>query len=228
MKPEAGQRKRRGRPAGQAGDTRERIIAATRQVYGEHGTHGTTVALILKQADVSRPTFYKYFSSAVDVIDVIVRDCNEEVERLFVKVFEQPQKAFYDYLPVALSGYLNWGRSLGALMEARFRELHDLSSPVSRYRDEHNQRIVRIIHDSMVEHGRTPPDDLALTSLVQGIEHLGYQFCVQAEHTEMPRYIQVMGRLCIAMLGDRHDWQEMMASPFFSRLLGLEESDADG
>jgi AcrR family transcriptional regulator len=182
------------------------------------------VALILKQAQVSRPTFYKYFSSAVDVIDDIVRLCNEDVERLFVKVFQQPQKEFYDYLPMALSGYLNWGRSQGLLMEARFRELHDLSSPVSRYRDEHNQRIVAILHDSMVKHGRTPPDDLALTSLVQGIEHLGYQFCMQAEHTEMPRYIEVMGRLCIAMLGNRHDWQEMMASPFFSRLLGLEES----
>ncbi|MED5389543.1 MAG: TetR/AcrR family transcriptional regulator [Pseudomonadota bacterium] len=225
MKPEAGQKKKRGRPAGQAGNTRARILQAARQVYGEHGTYGTTVALILKQAGVSRPTFYKYFSSALDVIDVIVRDCNEEVEQLFVKVFEQPQKAFYDYLPVALSGYLNWGRSLGPLMEARFRELHDLSSPVSRYRDDHNRRIVRILHDSMIEHGRTPPDDLALTSLVQGIEHLGYQFCMQAEHTEMPRYIQVMGRLCIAMLGDRNDWQDMMASAFFSRLLGLEESD---
>ena len=160
----------------------------------------------------------------MDVIDEIIRDCNEDVERLFVKVFEQPQKEFYDYLPMALSGYLNWGRSKGLLMEARFRELHDRSSPVSRYRDEHNRRIVAILHDSMVKHGRTPPGDLALTSLVQGIEHLGYQFCMQAEHTEMPHYIQVMGRLCIAMLGNRHDWQEMMASPFFSRLLGLEES----
>ncbi|MGJ3254886.1 MAG: TetR/AcrR family transcriptional regulator [Alcanivorax sp.] len=224
MQSDSGQRRRRGRPAGKTGDTRERILEAAREVYGEHGTYGTTVALILKQADVSRPTFYKYFSSAVDVIDEIIRDCNEDVERLFVKVFEQPQKEFYDYLPMALSGYLNWGRSKGLLMEARFRELYDRSSPVSRYRDEHNRRIVAILHDSMVKHGRTPPGDLALTTLVQGIEHLGYQFCMQAEHTEMPHYIQVMGRLCIAMLGNRHDWQEMMASPFFSRLLGLEES----
>ena len=224
MQSDSGQKRRRGRPVGKTGDTRERILEAAREVYGEHGTYGTTVALILKQADVSRPTFYKYFSSAVDVIDEIIRDCNEDVERLFVKVFEQPQKEFYDYLPMALSGYLNWGRSKGLLMEARFRELHNRSSPVSRYRDEHNRRIVAILHDSMVKHGRTPPGDLALTSLVQGIEHLGYQFCMQAEHTEMPHYIQVMGRLCIAMLGNRHDWQEMMASPFFSRLLGLEES----
>ncbi|WP_062816345.1 TetR/AcrR family transcriptional regulator [Alcanivorax sp. NBRC 102024] len=227
MEPAAGQKKRRGRPAGKTADTRERIIDAAREVYGEHGTYGTTVALILKQAQVSRPTFYKYFSSAVDVIDEVVRQCNQEVEQLFVRIFEQPQKEFYDYLPMALSGYLNWGRSQGLLMEARFRELHDRSSPVSRYRDEHNRRIASTLHSSMVRHGRTPPDDLALTSLVQGIEHLGYQFCMQAEHTEMPRYIEVMGRLCIAMLGNRHDWQEMMASPFFSRLLGLEENESE-
>ena len=123
---------------------------------------------------MSRPTFYKYFSSAVDVIDEVVRQCNQEVEQLFVRIFEQPQKEFYDYLPMALSGYLNWGRSQGLLMEARFRELHDRSSPVSRYRDEHNRRIASTLHGSMVRHGRTPPDDLALTSLVQGIEHLAF------------------------------------------------------
>lgn len=223
MKPAIGQKKRSGRPSGNAGDTRKRIVDAAREVYGVHGTYGTTVALILRRAQVSRPTFYKYFSSAVDAIDEVVNQCNKELERLFVKTFEQPQEEFYDYLPIALSGYLNWGRSLGLLMEARFRELHDRSSPVSLYRDDHNRRIVAILRDSMIQHGRVPPDDLALTSLVQGIEYLGYQFCVQAEHTEMPRYIEVMGRLCVAMLGDRNDWQEMMASSFFSRLLGLQE-----
>ena len=94
MEPASGQKKRRGRPAGKTADTRERIVDAAREVYGEHGTYGTTVALILKQAQVSRPTFYKYFSSAVDVIDEVVRQCNQEVEQLFVRIFEQPQKEF--------------------------------------------------------------------------------------------------------------------------------------
>jgi AcrR family transcriptional regulator len=46
MEPASGQKKRRGRPAGKTADTRERIIDAAREVYGEHGTYGTTVALI--------------------------------------------------------------------------------------------------------------------------------------------------------------------------------------
>lgn len=216
---------RRGSPAGKNGKaeaTRARILAAGRSVYGKQGIHGTTVQRILKEAGISRPTFYKYFASSAEVIDDIVQSCNAEVEGLFLKVFAQPQKAFYDYLPMALSGYLNWGRSLGPLMTARFRELHDLSSPVSRYRDAHNQRIVTILHDAMQAHGRTPPDGLALETLVQGIEHLGYQFCAEAEHTDMPRYITVMARLCVSMLGKREDWDAMLASPFFSRLMALE------
>lgn len=218
---------RRGRPAGKTGKgeaTRARIVLAARAVYGEQGTHGTTVQRILKEAGVSRPTFYKYFASVPEVIDEIVQACNAEVEGLFVKVFAQPQQAFYDYLPMALSGYLNWGRSLGPLMTTRFRELHDLSSPVSRHRDGHNDRIVNILHEAMVKHGRTPADVLALKTLVQGIEHLGYQFCTEAEHTEMPRYIAVMARLCVSMIGNREDWEAMLASPFFSRLMGLGES----
>ena len=215
---------RRGSVAGnsKAEATRARILAAGRTVYGEQGMHGTTVQRILKVAGISRPTFYKYFASAPEVIDEIVQSCNTEVEGLFLKVFAQPQSAFYDYLPVALRGYLNWGRSLGPLMIARFRELHDVSSPVSRYRDAHNERIVMILHEAMQAHGRTPPDSLALKTLVQGIEHLGYQFCAEAEHTDMPRYITVMARLCVSMLGQREDWEAMLASPFFSRLMALE------
>ena len=138
-----GAAQRRGGVAGnsKAEATRARILAAGRTVYGEQGMHGTTVQRILKEAGISRPTFYKYFASAPEVIDEIVQSCNAEVEGLFVKVFAQPQKAFYDYLPMALSGYLNWGRSLGPLMIARFRELHDVSSPVSRYRDAHNSAL---------------------------------------------------------------------------------------
>jgi len=217
---------RRGRPPGKTGkgeETRARILLATRTVYGEQGTNGTTVQRILKAAGVSRPTFYKYFASVPEVIDEIVQACNAEVEGLFLKVFAQPQKTFYDYLLIALSGYLNWGRSQGPLMTTRFRELHDLSSPVSRHRDVHNQRIVTILHEAMVKHGRTPADVLALTTLVQGIEHLGYQFCTEAEHTDMPRYIAIMARLCVSMIGNRDDWQAMLASPFFSRLMALEE-----
>jgi len=215
-------RRRRGRPAAGKKEIRNEILEAARQVYGRHGVYGATVLLILEEAGVSRPTFYKYFSSVLDVIDEIVRACNAEAESLFVKVFEQPQKDFYDYLPIALSGYLNWGRSLGPLMEARFRELHDRSSPVSKYRDEHNRRIMETVRQAAVAHGHQEPEQLALTALVQGIEHLGYQFCVMADHTEMQAYLKVMGRLCISMLGDRGDWQRMLESPYYSRLLGLD------
>jgi AcrR family transcriptional regulator len=216
--------RKRGRPPGKAFDTRERLLAATRIVYGQRGIHSTTVEMILEEAGVSRPTFYKYFASAREAIELVVVSMNDDVEALLAKIFTTEQKRYYDYLPMVLSGYLNWGRAQGTLMQARFRELHDTTSPVCTHRTAHNLRIMNMIATMMIGHGAPRPSDVALSSLVHSIEFLGYQFCVAADHSEMPIYMQVMARNAFAMLGTREDWEAAMDDAFYARLLGLERA----
>ena len=206
--------KRRGRPAGSTGTrTREKIINATREVYSQKGIHGTTVELILEAANISRPTFYKYFSSAREAVEAVVEGCNREVEELFSGVFRIPMDSVTSYLPLLLVSYLNWGRSQGKLMETRFRELHDLSSPVGILRTAHNERVIGIVSNFLIADGRPRPSLVSLRAVVNCIEYMAHLFCTTATQEEMPEYVQAMSRVCIALLGNEADWRLLMVEP---------------
>ncbi|MEX0605569.1 MAG: helix-turn-helix domain-containing protein [Marinobacter sp.] len=200
---------------------RTRILDATREVYSERGFHGTTVELILDSAGISRPTFYKYFSSSREAVDAVDLLCHEELEAVFAEIFSVRRDSAVQYLPVVLAAYLNWGRSLGKLMETRFRELHDLNSPVGIHRTEHNKRLTGLLSDMLVADGRPVPERVALKALLNSVEYLGHQFCKNAGPEEMPAYLRTMGRVCLALLGNEADWQMIKSDPDLSDALGF-------
>ncbi|SEH85597.1 regulatory protein, tetR family [Mycolicibacterium rutilum] len=52
--------------------TRERILAATATVLGRHGMTKLSLSEVAAQAQVSRPTLYRWFASKRDLLDAFV------------------------------------------------------------------------------------------------------------------------------------------------------------
>ncbi|GAT09998.1 TetR/AcrR family transcriptional regulator [Mycolicibacterium novocastrense] len=52
--------------------TRERILAATAEVLGRHGMTKLSLSEVALQAQVSRPTLYRWFASKRDLLDAFV------------------------------------------------------------------------------------------------------------------------------------------------------------
>ncbi|WP_369816623.1 TetR/AcrR family transcriptional regulator [Mycobacterium sp. E740] len=52
--------------------TRERILAATAEVLGRHGMTKLSLSEVATQAQVSRPTLYRWFASKRDLLDAFV------------------------------------------------------------------------------------------------------------------------------------------------------------
>ncbi len=52
--------------------TRERILAATAQVLGRQGMRKLSLSEVAMQAQVSRPTLYRWFASKKDLLDAFV------------------------------------------------------------------------------------------------------------------------------------------------------------
>lgn len=52
--------------------TRERILAATAEVLGRHGMTKLSLSEVASQAQVSRPTLYRWFASKRDLLDAFV------------------------------------------------------------------------------------------------------------------------------------------------------------
>jgi AcrR family transcriptional regulator len=86
---------------------RKNLLMATSQIFGDCGSQGTTVAKIIQSANVSRPTFYKYFTNANEPLELVIEQANI---RLVEKIKKSPKKAsnpFYGYwrsLIVILNG----------------------------------------------------------------------------------------------------------------------------
>ena len=59
---------------------RERLVAAAREVFAEHGS-GASMEAIAKQAGVGIGTLYRHFPKRLDIVEAVYRDDIEELVR---------------------------------------------------------------------------------------------------------------------------------------------------
>lgn len=148
------QRRGRGRPASDAiggKQIRELILQATREVYAAHGFHRATVAQVLEAAQVSRPTFYKYFPDLPSAMDAIAEQANNELRRAVAGALvgsDAPETLLLG----ALTAYFDWCEQQGPMATMIYREINDTATPAHRHRlavigdfiellDQHRQRL---------------------------------------------------------------------------------------
>ena len=61
-----------------AGDTRERIVTAARELFAARGVEGATVAAIARQAGVAEPTVYAVFGSKREIMAALLARTEQE------------------------------------------------------------------------------------------------------------------------------------------------------
>jgi AcrR family transcriptional regulator len=62
-------------------ETRQRLLDAAEQVFGDLGYHDASIVKITEGAGVSQGTFYLYFSSKKAIFDELVRDLSRRIRR---------------------------------------------------------------------------------------------------------------------------------------------------
>ncbi|MGH8882828.1 MAG: TetR/AcrR family transcriptional regulator [Stackebrandtia sp.] len=171
---------RRGRPpqtAAQADEVRSRIVDATAAVFTEVGSRGLSVARVIEQAAISRPTFYRYFTNATAPLDVILTRSNEGLVGGIRTALDGSDE------PVTLGigiidAYLEWARGHGAMLRPVFAELHDPASPVSAYREAAFDDIRALVRAKFGELGRAAPNPLDLDAALHMCEFVVYRLSV--------------------------------------------------
>ncbi len=187
---------------------RQRLLDATRAVFSRVGYHGLSVELVLAEASLSRPTFYKHFRNTDEAVEVVIQGVNDELIAALLASVAGHREPFAA-LEAGLAVWRNWGNALGPMLQPLFAELHDPHSPASR----HRRRTLAILGEHLVALveglGRARPTRLQIDALLNGVEYLGYRF-----HLETPRddasWKQTrdgMLRLALALLGSTHEWQ---------------------
>ncbi|NKY86645.1 TetR/AcrR family transcriptional regulator [Nocardia veterana] len=214
-------RNRRGRPPQtpeQADEVRARIVAATAAAFTEFGSHGLSVARIIRAAGISRPTFYRYFANATAPLDVVLTRSNEGLVGGIRAALERSDE------PVALGigiidAYLDWARGHGPMLRPVFAELHDPSSPVSSYRERAFEDIRALVRSKFRTLGRELPTPLDLDTALQVCAFVVYQISLATAPGADPDPEAVaaarltMIRTVLVTLGRREDVELALTIP---------------
>ena len=73
-------------PADAETSTRDRILAATARVLGNHGMTKLSLSEVAAQAGVSRPTLYRWFASKTELLDAFVVWERKHYDRAMARV----------------------------------------------------------------------------------------------------------------------------------------------
>jgi TetR/AcrR family transcriptional regulator len=215
--------RRRGRPpqgpeAQQA--VRQRLLDATRTVFTRVGYHGLSVELVIAEAGLSRPTFYKYFRNTDEPIDLVIQDVNDRlITGMFAAVAGHGDPV--TLVDACLHALRQWVEDLGPMLRPLFAELHDPHSPASRHRlrtlDILSSLTARVTQ--MLE--RPAPSRLVIDTFLNGVEYLGFRFQMETPHDEAGwrRTREAMLRLALGMLGNTSDWKNAVRT---ARSLGID------
>lgn len=200
----------RGRPPmtdSDAGKARDRILQATRQVFARAGYHDISVEQVIAEAGVSRPTFYRYFHSVDEAVELLVSQVNQDlIQRIMAALSSEAEPAAK--VEAAVLAWRGWGEDMGEFLRPFFGELHDPRSPVGRQRQLTIGLVSAQIAEAVVLLGRVRPSPLRVAVFIDGMEFLGYHYHLNTPRDEASwnEARQAMFRLAIGLLGDASDW----------------------
>lgn len=153
---------------------RDRITAAALKLFAEHGVADTSIAAIIKEADIAHKTFFNHFPTKDHLLQHIVSSHSEHAYRLFRDTFNQhsdPRKQL-QFCLVAIAS------QLASMNPAHYRELltfYFISSASTRdFREQQKHQfaelvtqILQLAHDR--RQLRTQFSIETLTEIVVGI-----------------------------------------------------------
>lgn len=207
----APEKRGKGRPPRNAVETelvRSKIKSAAAQVFATHGSRGLSVELITQACDISRPTFYRYFKNADEVLELVLRAANDRLIEVLVTAIRQADGPL-PKIEAGLLAWRAWGEEMGPLLRGIFAEMQDTNSPAYAHRQRVLDAIGLELNQLTGSLGRPPFDPLQVETFVIGVEYLGYRYHFGAEAPSealWQRTRQVMVRLALGLLGGSLEW----------------------
>jgi len=152
---------------------RSLIIQAAEKVYADHGYHDCSVAMILEESGVSRPTFYRYFKSRHEVIGAVIKAVNNKLINKILFYISDSQDIL-EVFDKGVDAYFDWGNEIGKIAGSIYHEIYDTQSPASSHRSLVISQITKMAQHSRRLAGQSL-NFVVLDALLHVVEHLGHQ-----------------------------------------------------
>lgn len=169
--------KSRGRPKADElylADQRTRVYVALETLLAE--THSTqiTVEQVLIAANISRPTFYRWFPDGLTTaIEHVIAQANlkllQEVMDAIATVSDAEAR-----IQAGISAYFAWGTRTGPIIKCIYREIFQPDTAAYRHRTHSVQQLARLLSDQSTFFGLTGLDATTFETLISCIEQAGH------------------------------------------------------
>jgi len=151
--------------------TRQRILEGAERAFQEHGLKGTRVQDILNEANVSRRTFYLYFSNIESVLTTLYDLYTNRILLAISDAIGQTQVPL-EKMHRAIDEFLAQQHKAGPLLVAMTIEAMRHDSPLAPRRMKTQNQVVAMIDSAVTQHTGVQVDPLVFRALVIGIEGL--------------------------------------------------------
>lgn len=149
--------------------THRRILDGAGRVFAARGLRNTTVRDILAEAEVSRRTFYLYFSNT----DAVLRELYTELAQRMLDAIEQALAVEQDpvgQISGSIGAYIDVHLTGGPLVTVLMAESLGPESPLSDVREAAVQRWIGLLSEAVERTGLPPLEPLLVRGLITGIE----------------------------------------------------------
>ncbi len=152
--------------------TTERILEGAARAFGRLGYAAVRVEDILHEAGVSRPTFYKLYSTKEQVFQTLSERHHREIRELIRAV---PKHSGGDpalLLDAVVTTFFSWRAGLGPVGRVLDVEARTPGSPIAGERRKTLREMTSLMNERLVEHGRATVDPILITALIAALESI--------------------------------------------------------
>ncbi|MCP5207191.1 MAG: TetR/AcrR family transcriptional regulator [Hahellaceae bacterium] len=208
---------KRGRPKASARSlaaTRQLLIDAGGRAYAEFGYDRVTMAHILAEAGVSRPTLYKYFANKHDIIQALTQQALQQL-LLAIRHGVNAVSTPLEQVDRAVDAYLCWGAKQGPVCCRFYSEMDHAQSPIATLRQTLMQQLNDYFEQQLQIINRPLPDRLMLDALVSAVEFVGSQYFKNNDYSasQQSRCQRVIMRILLASLAQEDELQLLPPVP---------------
>jgi AcrR family transcriptional regulator len=179
-------------------EVRERILSGAARAFGKLGYASTRVEDVLQAAEVSRPTFYKAYSSKDDVFDALSERHHRDIRERIVRASDGTTDPIAQLL-ATIQAFMRWRAELGPIGRVLDTEARTPGSRLGRHRKKTLAEMTALTGERMRAVGRGPADPVLYYGLIAAMESVADMLL--STHPVAPLAVERATRNAFRILG---------------------------
>lgn len=162
---------------------RDRVLRGAASAFGRLGYVATRVEDVVADAGVSRPTFYKFWTSKDDVLRALSDLHHRAIRDRLAQAMDSSDDPLIQ-LERSIEGFLRWRAELGPVGRVLDLEARAPRARLSGHRKQMLEYVIAQLQRGLAATDGEPADPMLLRALIAAAEHVADELAAEPKTTE--------------------------------------------